>query len=82
MIRELLEQVVQEMVGNPRAVLVRERRTETSCHLLIAVAPGDRGRVIGRSGDGIRALRTLVKAMAYQDGIAAAHVEIEEGCNA
>lgn len=68
MIKELVTYLVQQLVLDPKAVqveLIKEGETETL--LEIKVAPGDRGRVIGRGGMTIKALRALVDVLVPRD---------------
>jgi predicted RNA-binding protein YlqC (UPF0109 family) len=55
-------------VREPSRVSVREREGEETTVLELAVAPGDRGRVIGQKGRTAGALRTLLSAAAARRG--------------
>jgi len=61
-LQELTTYLVKALVREPDAVLVEpaERRGESI--LLITVAEGDRGAVIGRQGRTIRAIETVLDA--------------------
>lgn len=52
--------VVRLLVDEPRAVAVHEAETADGPELRLALAEGDRGKVIGRRGRTIDALRELV----------------------
>ena len=59
---ELLAYLVRQLVDEPDAVRVETEEREDSTVLLIHVAPDDIGKVIGRAGRIIRALRTIMRA--------------------
>jgi hypothetical protein len=58
--REQLAAVVSRLVDRPERVVVREHERDGAVELLIETAPEDRGKVIGRHGRTINALRTLL----------------------
>ncbi|MDP2872713.1 MAG: KH domain-containing protein [Bacillota bacterium] len=66
--RELLLTLVCYLVEQPDAVVVREEPAEGSIVFKIEVAPDDVGRVIGRQGRVIRALRAVMRAAAARAG--------------
>lgn len=72
--RELVEYLCKSVVDHPDQVRVTEVEGETSVILEIHVASEDTGRVIGRQGRIIAAVRTLVKAVASRQG---KHVVVE-----
>ena len=65
---ELLEWLARALVSEPDAVQVEQRTDGDACTLVLRVAPGDLGRVIGRGGRTARALRTVVRASAVREG--------------
>lgn len=65
--RELLEYLVREMVDDADAVEVSRRDEDQYVDLTIRVAPDDVGKVIGKSGRIIKALRTLMRAAAVKE---------------
>jgi predicted RNA-binding protein YlqC (UPF0109 family) len=67
-VQELLKTLVCYLVDKPEAVVVREEASEQSVVLTIEVAPDDVGRVIGRQGRVIRALRAVMRAAAARAG--------------
>ncbi len=75
--RALCEFLVRGLVDAPDAVEVIEERSDGARVLRVRVAPDDRGKVIGRQGRLVRALRTVVRAGGVRSGVAT-HVEIEE----
>jgi len=63
--RETIEMVVKALVDDSDAVDVREVEREGTTRIEIRVAQPDMGKVIGKQGRTIRALRSL----AYAAGI-------------
>ena len=59
---ELLTQIIKHIVDHPDQVTVNEVQGERSVVLEIKVAPEDVGKVIGREGRIINALRQIIKA--------------------
>ena len=66
--RDLVEYVVRGLVSSPEDVNVAEVPTGRSTLYEIRVAEEDVGKIIGRQGKVIRALRTLAKAGATRQG--------------
>ena len=64
--KELLTYIVQSLVDNPDKVAVEEKTTERETVFEVRVADGDMGKVIGRQGRTVRALRTVFSAAASQ----------------
>ena len=64
---DLLEYLARGLVDEPDAVRIeRTEREDGVVVLLLHVAPGDVGKVIGRNGRLVRALRTVVRAAAMR----------------
>ena len=63
--KELVEVLAQALVDHPEEVEVAETETENSIILELHVAPDDMGKVIGKQGRIAKAIRTVVKAAAY-----------------
>ncbi|HEY7207441.1 MAG TPA: KH domain-containing protein [Gaiellaceae bacterium] len=61
---ELLEELARRLVDEPDAVRVESVEEDGELVLRLHVAPGDVGKVIGRQGRIVRALRTVVRASA------------------
>ena len=66
--KALVEWVAQRLVDHPDAVQVREVDGPNSVVLEVRVAPDDLGKVIGRGGRVIKAIRTLARAAATRSG--------------
>ena len=67
-VAELLAYLARELVDDPRAVRVESEERDGALVLLLHVAPDDVGKVIGRGGRIVRALRTVVRASSARDG--------------
>jgi predicted RNA-binding protein YlqC (UPF0109 family) len=67
-VKELLELLVKALVDHPEEVEVSEVEGERSVVLEVRVAPDDVGKVIGKQGRIVQALRTVVKAAAARAG--------------
>jgi predicted RNA-binding protein YlqC (UPF0109 family) len=63
-VTELLAQIVKNIVEFPDKVEVREVQTERNTVMEIRVAEEDLGKVIGREGRIINALRQVVRSSA------------------
>lgn len=67
MVKELVEFVVKQFVNNPQDVSVSVTSSGNSDLIEITVNDADRGKVIGREGQTIKAIRMLVNASAPTD---------------
>ena len=66
---DLVAELARRLVDEPAAVRVEEVEDEDGTLLLrLHVAEGDVGKVIGRGGRIVRALRTVVRASAVREG--------------
>lgn len=66
--KELVELLTRALVDNPDEVQVREVDDNRELVVEVRVAPDDVGKVIGRQGRIVRAIRTVVKAAAAREG--------------
>lgn len=69
--------LIGSIVDHPDDVVVTEETSGDRTILLLKTNPEDMGRVIGKSGRIIRAIRDLVKLMAAKQGVYA-DVELVE----
>ncbi len=60
--RETVEMIVKALVDETDAVDVREIERDGTTRIEVRVARGDMGKVIGKQGRTVRALRSLVYA--------------------
>lgn len=68
MMKTFVEWVVKKIVDQPDQVLVEEINQENQVLLNLKVAQEDMGRVIGKAGKIIKAIRNLVKIIAIKEG--------------
>jgi predicted RNA-binding protein YlqC (UPF0109 family) len=66
--RELVEYLTRSLVSEPDAVSVEEIESGRVLVYEVTVAEDEVGKIIGRQGKVIRAIRTVVKAAATRAG--------------
>ena len=66
--KDLVEYVVKSLVESPDEVSIDEIDESTETILELTVAGSDMGRVIGKSGRVINAIRTLAQVAAAKQG--------------
>ncbi len=64
---EFLEYVVKELVDNPEAVKVERKVDEMGVLITLDVAPEDMGKIIGKSGNTAKAIRTLLRVVGMKN---------------
>jgi predicted RNA-binding protein YlqC (UPF0109 family) len=67
-VKDLTLFVVQKLVDKPEAVSVEESRDGESAVLRLVVDEGDKGKVIGKQGKVIKAIRDVVGVAAHKAG--------------
>jgi predicted RNA-binding protein YlqC (UPF0109 family) len=67
-LKEFVEHVIGQIIDKPEELEVEVVEGERAIVIETRVAPIDAGRVIGREGRTINALRTLVMAIAARSG--------------
>ena len=65
--KEMLEALVKSLVDFPDKVEINEVNGEKFTTLELRVDPSDMGKIIGRQGRIIKAVRTLMKAYATKE---------------
>lgn len=65
--REFLEYVVKTLVDNPDDVKVDRIVDEMGVLLTLDVSPEDMGKIIGRSGNTAKAIRTLLRVVGMKN---------------
>jgi len=65
---DLVEYIVKSLADKPEDVNLSEIEGETSIMLELRVAPEDMGRMIGRKGRTINAMRSLARVLAAKMG--------------
>lgn len=74
-VTQLVRTLVEQIVENPEAATVTGTDQENGeLFIEIEVDEGDIGKIIGRQGRIVKAIRTLARAAASQDGF---RVEVE-----
>jgi predicted RNA-binding protein YlqC (UPF0109 family) len=71
---QLVTYLVHALVDDPESVTVNERRTASDVVYEVTAGAEDIGKLIGRQGRIIKAIRTLARAAGSTDG---AHVDVE-----
>jgi len=66
--RDMVEFIAKALVDHPEAVQVRQIEGERAIVIEVKVAPDDVGKIIGKQGRIVNALRTVVKAAAVRTG--------------
>ncbi|MDR2744012.1 MAG: KH domain-containing protein [Desulfovibrio sp.] len=64
--RELVAYIAGHLVDNPGAVRVNETEREQACVIELSVAREDLGKVIGKQGRTIRAVRAVLGAASIR----------------
>lgn len=76
--KNLLEFILNRLVDHPEDVVVTETDQDGTLQYLISVNPEDIGRVIGKHGSVINAIRTIAKIKAVRDGVRV-FIEVDGG---
>ncbi len=73
---DLIKTILLEIVSDKNALVVKEEKNDSVLNITINVAKDDMGKVIGKGGKVINAIRTIAKARATIDNVKV-FVEIE-----
>jgi len=65
--KEAVERIVRSLVGEPDAVEVTENTDGRTVRIEVRVADGDMGRIIGREGRTVKALRSILFIAGQKD---------------
>lgn len=74
---EFTEFLVKKLTNEPDLVKVKDFETEEGIIIEILVSESDMGKVIGKKGRIVNAIKTLIQAKAYNDGIHNVKVNID-----
>jgi uncharacterized protein len=66
--KEAVEKIVRGLVGQPEAVEVSEVSDGKSVKIEVRVGEGDMGRLIGREGRTVKAIRSLLYYAGQKQG--------------
>ena len=69
--KQLIEYIISNIVNHPEDVVVQEEAGEGIVKYLIEVNPEDVGRVIGKQGKVIKAVRQIIRIASIQKGVRA-----------
>jgi len=75
--KEFLEYVVKALVDNPDAVTVDRKVDEMGVLMTLKTDPADMGKIIGRSGNTAKAIRTILRVVGMKNN-ARVNLKIEE----
>ncbi len=65
--KEFLETVVKALVDNPQDVVIDRTVDEMGVLLTLSINQGDMGKIIGRSGNTAKAIRTLLRVVGMKN---------------
>jgi predicted RNA-binding protein YlqC (UPF0109 family) len=74
--KELVESIAKHLVDKPDEVNVTDVETEQRISYELTVGEGDYGKIIGKSGRNISAIRTLVFAINAKQGGKRARLDV------
>ncbi len=74
--KEFIESVVQQLVDKPDEVNVEAVESEQTIIFELTVGDGDYGKVIGKRGRNISAIRTILFAINAKEGGKRARLEV------
>ena len=75
--QEFLEYLVKALVDNPDAVKTDRKVDEMGVLIMLKVDPADMGKIIGRSGNTAKAIRSLLRVVGVKNN-ARVNLKIEE----
>jgi hypothetical protein len=67
--KDVLEFILKSIVTLPDDVKIAEEDQEGTTNYIVTVNPADIGRVIGKDGKVIKAIRTIMRVIAIQRGL-------------
>lgn len=76
---ELLNFVVKSLVDNPEAVMITPVERAGVTHFELRLDPGDVGKIIGRQGATIHAIRSILLMGSAKRGLRTTLEIVEEG---
>lgn len=66
--REAVEKIIKSLAGEPEMVQVDEIADGKNVRIEVRVAEGDMGRVIGREGRTVKAIRSILFVAGHKHG--------------
>lgn len=73
----LTKTIVEKLVTNKEQVSVVEKEENGETYIIISASEDDMGRIIGKSGKMINAIRTIVQASGYINGKKSVKVNVD-----
>lgn len=67
--KDVLEFILKNITTLPDEVSIEEREEEGGTNYIISVNSADVGRIIGKEGKVIKAIRTIMRVIAIQKGV-------------
>ena len=71
--KDVLEFILKNIVTLPDEVVVEEENVDDTINYIVTVNTSDVGRIIGKEGKVIKAIRTIMRVIAIQKGV---HVRV------
>jgi predicted RNA-binding protein YlqC (UPF0109 family) len=68
MLKQFLEKIIKPIVDKPDEVSITEIEGEAVCIYELRVGAGDYGKIIGKQGQNIKAIRTILSAVSAKVG--------------
>ena len=62
--KDLVEYLVKSLADHPEEVSLQEHEEDDTIFMELKISPDDLGKIIGKSGNTINAIRTVVQAAA------------------
>ena len=66
--KNAVEKLVKALVDNPEEVIVNEKPSDRSVMIVVQVANSDMGKLIGREGRTVKAIRSMLYAASQKHG--------------
>lgn len=66
--KDILEFILKNITTHPDDVRINESQEDDTMHLIVTTHPDDVGRVIGKEGKIIKAIRSIMRVVAIQKG--------------
>lgn len=67
-LKDIVKEIVSQIVTDEKAVVVEENEEEGVTSFFVTVAKEDMGKIIGKEGRVIRAIRNVMKIPAIKQG--------------
>lgn len=66
--KEAVEKLVKTLVDKPEEVVINEKSGDRSVMIVVQVAESDMGKLIGREGRTVKAIRSMLYAASQKHG--------------